>query len=102
MKANEFVKKFGWDGAFDLWAGALNLFDNNLCILSGVVCTLDNEPCFDLLALKKYIDAYDLVESKGGIEKAKAIVADSFIWCSGGRVYANPLEQAVNLLESCQ
>lgn len=36
MKANEFVKQHGFDGAYELWEGSFNLFENDLCILKGV------------------------------------------------------------------
>lgn len=72
MKANEFVKKYGFNGAYKLRQGLFNLFENNLCILSGSVCRLsDNEPLFSLGELKRLVESHELVEKLGGLETAK-------------------------------
>lgn len=85
MKANEYIKKYGIDCANDILKHNEDLM--NLVFFKD---------------LKRLVASHELVQSKGGIEKAKAIVADSFIWGLGGRVYANPLEQAIADVESCQ
>ena len=53
--------------------------------------------------LKQIVDAFELVESYGGLVECKRILSrDNFTWCSGGRVYVNPLERAVKIVEQCQ
>lgn len=75
MKANEFVKKYGFNGAYKLRQGLFNLFENNLCILSGSVCRLsDNEPLFSLGELKRLVESHDLVESIGGLDYLKKYI----------------------------
>ena len=72
MKANEFVKKYGFNVAYKLRQGLFNLFENNLCILSGSVCRLsDNEPLFSLGELKRLVESHELVKSRGGLDAAK-------------------------------
>ena len=57
---------------------------------------------FHINQLKQIVDAWELVESKGGLIECKKILSrDNFTWCSGGRVYSNPLERAINLVEQC-
>ena len=124
MKAIDFIREFGWEKAIEVINGRKSwndkksgrlLTDNSYvlesCRYEHAIGTLymGEFTYYDansyrsgevnLLKVKEYTDAYELVKSKGGIEKAKAIVADSFIWCLGGRVYVNPLEQAITLVE---
>ena len=110
MKANEFVKKFGWEEAAEIVCGVPEKFRfkclSNVCWDNNTYKYSDRfKPRLSLVNmadLKRLVESHELVQSKGGIEKAKAIVADSFIWGLGGRVYANPLEQAIADVESCQ
>jgi len=105
MKANEFVKKFGWDEAkelivkhekcympdvFDMWSDELQDF---------VLAT--KHASFDMIDLKRLVESHELVESKGGLIKAKEILADNPVWCSGSKRYSSPLERAIADVESC-
>ena len=77
MKATEFVKKYGFDGAYELWQGSFHLFENDLCILIGYVCRLsDSEPLFSLCELKRLIESHELVES-GLPELKKSMFSNS-------------------------
>ena len=51
--------------------------------------------------LKRLIKSHELVESKGGLIKAKEILADNPVWCSGSKRYSSPLERAIADVESC-
>lgn len=70
MKANEFVKKYSIDKAKELVYSIINTISVN-----GYVC----DPCFitdegehiSYNDLKRHVDSYELVESYGGLEKAK-------------------------------
>ena len=94
MNAIEFVKTFGF-------IEAKNTLDD--CIF--LEATFFNCLGFDICVsdLKQILEAFELVESKGGLVECKKILSrDNFTWCSGGSVYGNPLKRAVNLVEQCQ
>lgn len=96
MRVNEFIKKFGWSSAFDLWQGSFDLFDNGVCILNGVLCSLNSEPYFSLSDLKLYIDAYELVQPYGGINAARKEAHKNCF------EYDAELLRAITLVEECQ
>lgn len=52
--------------------------------------------------LKRLVESHELVESKGGLTKAKEILADNPVWCFGSKRYSSPLKQAIADVESCQ
>ena len=75
MKANEFVKKYGWGEAkelvarhekcylpdvFDMWSDKLQDF---------VLCT--KYASFNISDLKRLVESHELVEKLGGLETAK-------------------------------
>lgn len=92
MRANEFVKKYGLDEAKRL----LQRADGCKRIsVSGVYC-------FEYDELKRLIESHELVESKGGLTKAKEVLADNPVWCFGSKRYSSPLEKAIADVESCQ
>ena len=77
MKANEFVKWFGLDAAIDLWCGAFDLYNNDLQVINGMVCSFSgNHFLFDLVDLKRLIESHELVTIHG-FEKSKDIVANA-------------------------
>ena len=97
-KAVEFVKKYGIDKAKELVSSIINTISVN-----GYVC----DPCFitddgeyvGYNDLKRYVDSYELVESYGGLEKAKLrcypakhLTMESYY----------KLKQAISDVEECQ
>ena len=97
MKATEFIKKFGLSHTVYL------LKDTELTEFAihsncagkyymDTVCVSD---------LKRLIESHELVESKGGLIKAKEILADNPVWCFGSKRYSSPLERAIADVESC-
>lgn len=95
MKAVEFVKKFGWGEFKDLYQASLYVepFQPPSEKIIGIKKS----------EIKELFEAFELVESKGGLVECKKILSrDNFTWCSGGSVYGNPLKRAVNLVEQCQ
>lgn len=58
MKATEFVKKYGWGDAREYLAGA-TIFDNHLMVFT------------DINDLQNLVNAYELVESYGGLASAR-------------------------------
>lgn len=87
MKANEFVKKYGWGESI-----AFLSLDSDVEIVY-------TASFFD--DLKRLVESHELVESKGGLIKAKEILADNPVWCSGSKRYSSPLERAIADVESC-
>lgn len=85
MKANEYMKKYSVDCAKEI---------------------LKHNP--DLMGveffktLKRLVESHELVESKGGLAKAKEILADNPVWCFGSKRYSSQLEKAILDVESCQ
>lgn len=98
MKANEFVKKYSIDKAKELVYSIINTISVN-----GYVC----DPCFitdegehiSYNDLKRHVDSYGLVESYGGLEKAK-------IRCYPAKHLTMQsyykLKQAISDVESCK
>lgn len=85
MKANEFIKKYGWEYSKHI------LNEDSVILVD-----LDYEN------LKRLVESHELVESKGGLTKAKEILADNPVWCFGSKRYSSPLERAIADVESCQ
>lgn len=95
MNAIEFVKKFGWGEFKELYQASLYVepFQPPSEKIIGIKKS----------EIKELFDAFELVESKGGLVECKSILSqDNSTWCSGGRVYVNPLERAVKIVEQCQ
>lgn len=92
MNAVDFIKKFGWGEAKRI------LRDARGC----ASVRLYDKYKFSTDDLNRYVDAWELVQSKGGLDKAKEIIAESFTWCMGGRVFVNPLEKAITLVEEVE
>ena len=95
MNAVEFIKKFGWGEFKELYQASLYVepFQPPSKKIIGIKKS----------EIKELFDAFELVESKGGLVECKKILSrDNFTWCSGGSVYGNPLKRAVNLVEQCQ
>ncbi|WP_191112831.1 hypothetical protein [Acinetobacter lwoffii] len=92
MKANEFVKLRGISYCKNL------LIKADGC--AAIQAREDNSRV-SVDDLKRLVESHELVESKGGLIKAKEILADNPVWCSGSKRYSSPLERAIADVESC-
>lgn len=109
MKANEFVKNNLWlleDNLKELKEIISDAKDYKyFCLNNALGHSYDNHGggvSISIDDLKCLVESHDLVESKGGLTKCKEILAqDNFTWCSGSKVYKNPLKIAVDDVESC-
>lgn len=81
MKANEFVKKYGWEYAKHILADDAPL-------------VMD----LNYADLKRLVESHELVESFNGLEMAKKFYDENIIECSD----AWNLKQAIADVESCQ
>lgn len=80
MKATEFVREFTVFGAKEYLAGA-TFYKDKLMVFT------------DIDDLKQIVDAFELVESLGGVDYCKCMIKLS------GNDY---LKKAINLVEQCQ
>lgn len=64
-------------------------------------CSLEGGLSFHTEQLKQLVESHELVESKGGLTKAKEVLADNPVWCFGSKRYSSPLEKAIADVESC-
>lgn len=90
MKANEFVKKFGWE--------------KSKMAVKKLLPMEDGMPVFDYNSedLKRLVESYELVEEEGGIDKVK----DTFIFAykHGAEElteHGKIIKQAIADVESC-
>lgn len=98
MKANEFIKKFGWDEA-----KAFLSFDSDVEIIY-------TASFFD--DLKRLVESHELVGNFGGIKRAKRILKKSYtsfntmvsvVWNDKPfQCTIEKLEKAITDVESCQ
>lgn len=65
MKANEFVKKFGWDKVKSI---VLNFNYNSS---NKFIVNLNNNSTISIYELKHLVESHELVESYGGITEAR-------------------------------
>ena len=104
MKANEFVKKFGWEEAnsFVNWYGGKTSFkflkvkEQTISVHSG-----DQPYDFHIDALKRLIESHELVESYGGLESAKEFVGSEYRKLSQPKTY-NRLCEAILDVNNCK
>ena len=86
MKANEFVKKFGWDAA-KYKADELKIFKG-----------LGGELSIEDAHLMRLVESWELVEKLGGLESAK----DEYFSCVQNNEPASYLAKAIADVESCK
>ena len=87
MKANEFVKKFGWDNAVSM----IDFLENRSRNKSQDKIDMLND-------LKRLVESHELVEKHGGLENAK----DDEDMANGFGLGHKGLKQAIADVESCQ
>lgn len=85
MKANEFIKKYGWEEANKKLVFYDKTYPNVSRLQQG---------------LKPYVDAYDLVESYGGIDSATKHLKSEYRRISTPKTYL-VLEQSLSLVKEC-
>lgn len=100
MKANEFVKKFGWDRAKEIVNGAGD--HHRYFIADGISATYSRyDDCFySIEDLKRLVESYELINSLGGIEQAKSYAIDAN--ACGAFNDENKIKQAILDVESCK
>ena len=91
MKANEFVKKFGWDEV----TSQLNKTQDNVVVMWLGSQSNDYALVKDL---KRLVESHELVESYGGLEDATKVCIQ--LYCKGEDI--SRLKQAIADVESCQ
>ena len=97
MKANEFVKKFGWDEAKDV-PNHVAWCEKSYCTKIKHGCIKNyHDCCVDVDELKRLVESYELVESYGGIDQSKQAIIDGNNHC----MFID-LEKAIIDMESCQ
>lgn len=92
MKANEFVKKFGWDYAIKFLNYSASIAEDR--------CILDFGEYY---YLKRIVESHELVDVEGGIDQVKDTF--SFAFKHGAdelTEYGKRLKQAIADVESCQ
>ena len=82
MKANEFVKKFGWDAAKHK-ADELKIIES-----------MGDKLSFEDENLKRLVESHDLVEKHGGLKEA-------YLKIGFYSVNAEEIKQAIADVESC-
>ena len=87
MKANEFIKKSGWDDAIAL-------------VNASNICGVDKS-IVDIEELKRLVESWELVERRGGLRLA-VVFRWSEKFKSLSREHQDKFDQAIADVESCQ
>ena len=97
MKANEFVKKYGWDRAKEILDSVkIKIsFDGRVCNPCFITEDGDYVSCSEL---EPFVESYELVEEYNGLFEAKELIRVSPKLTSELRVLA----VAIAYVESCQ
>lgn len=90
MKANEFVKKFGWDKVKSI------VLDFNYNSSNKFIVNLNNNSAISIYDLKRLVESHELVESHGGLPQAREV---AHVNCFD---YPVRLLQAIVDVESCK
>ena len=91
MKANEFVKKFGWDKVKSI------VLDFNYNSSNKFIVNLTDNSAISIYDLKRLVESYELVESFGGLEGAK----DKYYSCVQNYETSSHISRAIEDVESC-
>lgn len=94
MKANEFVKKFGW-------GYVINVVKNWNQENPYLVVSVDNCTTIHIDDLKRLVESYELVESYGGCDLSKEVKNITPLRKSSYDLIES-LKQAIADMESCQ
>ena len=92
MKASEFIKKYGWSKS--------KYLVNDTSVNFDYYRTSEHLKLIE--DIKKYIKAYELVESYGGLEKANKLIDGSYIDSNHDIPRGHEeLSMAIQLVEEC-
>lgn len=106
MKANEFIKKFGWCEASSVllksdYHNEVDVYLAETKEFTYIAIPPDeNDPFVSLKELKALIESHALIKSCGGLEQAKAYAIDAN--ACGAFNDELKLKQAILDVESCQ
>ncbi len=104
MKANEFVKEFGWEEVKEIVDGLKVDFYFKGIKTSPVVIFDDGETWCSYDDLKHLVESWQLVQDYGGVSKAKDFISPYSLDQLSKKVYSPMLrlKQAILDVESCQ
>ena len=102
MNAVEFIKQYGWSKSTvivfeSIGHGANTFYDTHDELYYGQI----NDIRVSVTELKEYVDAWELIQKRGGLSEAKAI--EQQYWNSGigiAMAVAMEIKQAIELVES--
>jgi hypothetical protein len=107
VKANEFIKKFGWGEAKKTSNPKYETIDNDLHYCTGIKDYTDGfddyEPCPDcvnIADLKRLVESHEFINERGGLEHVKNLIATKLHWLDVGAIVKT--NQAIADVESCQ
>ena len=93
MKANEFVKRFGWDVSIKLSREMRGITES---VADGVAGWGQSE--WD--KLKRLVDSHEFINERGGLEHVKNLIATKLHWFDVDAIIKT--NQAIADVESCQ
>ena len=102
MNAVEFIKRYGWSKSATIVSesighGANTFYDTHDELYYGQI----NDIRVSVAELEQYVDAWELIQKRGGLSEAKAI--EQQYWNSGigiAMAVAMEIKQAIELVES--
>lgn len=100
MKANEFVKKFGWEKSKEIIAKFHNNELQSCCFDSGLI-NGEDKSWWDICVydLKRLVESYEFVSASGGIDGAMKYINSQDP--NGTSKHYNALREKVADVESC-
>ena len=95
MKANEFVKKFGWGLAYDV--SRCKSDEPLYCQVLDEELSLSDQ---EVLEIKRLVKSYLFIQERGGLENVKNLIATKLHWFDVDAIIKT--KQAIADVESCQ
>ena len=95
VKANEFVKKFGWGLAYDV--SRCKSDEPLYCQVLDEELSLSDQ---EVLEIKRLVKSYLFIQERGGLENVKNLIATKLHWFDVGAIIKT--NQAIADVESCQ
>ena len=94
VKANEFVKKFGWGLAYDV--SRCKSDEPLYCQVLDEELSLSDQ---EVLEIKRLVKSYLFIQERGGLENVKNLIATKLHWFDVGAIIKT--NQAILDVESC-